>query len=388
MVRKIKLMHIITGLSTGGAERALLNLLAGGLVDDFENCVVSLGDAGTIGPKIRELGVPVHSLQIKKGLNSVLAAHALHAIARDYSPGVVQGWMYHGNLAAFYAWRTLRKKPVLAWNIRHSLSDLNAERFLTRQTIRVGRRLSDSVDLLLYNSSKSRVQHEDFGFASKHAEVIPNGIELKTFLPRDERRSESRGSLGLSASDFVIGHVARLHPMKNHASFLRATERLVRRYSNIHVVLAGRGVVDDNSALTSLLSGATKRNFHFLGERADVANLLAAMDIFCVSSAWGEGFPNVIGEAMATGVPCVATDVGDCRYIIDETGITVRGSEDEELLNGLEKMYLLPERERQHLGKIARERIESRFSLDSVVSRYASSYAHKVGINESGQSHD
>nr|MDA3875823.1 glycosyltransferase [Halothiobacillus sp.] len=147
----MKLLHIITGLSTGGAERALYNVLAGGLAQSGKSVVLSLRDKGAYGQKIRDLGVPVYTLGMQRGVPGPLAVMRLRRLVRSLRPAIVQGWMYHGNLAAWLAQRMAPGRLPLAWNIRHSLYGLSGEKRATRQVIRANRWLSGAPDALLYN---------------------------------------------------------------------------------------------------------------------------------------------------------------------------------------------------------------------------------------------
>nr|MDA3877952.1 glycosyl transferase family 1 [Halothiobacillus sp.] len=147
----MNVLHIITGLSTGGAERALYKVLAGGLAQSGNSAVLSLRDEGAYGRKIRDLGVPVYTLGMQRGVPGPLAVTRLRRLVRSLRPAIVQGWMYHGNLAAWLAQRMAPGRPALAWNIRHSLYGLSGEKRATRQVIRANRWLSGAPDALLYN---------------------------------------------------------------------------------------------------------------------------------------------------------------------------------------------------------------------------------------------
>jgi glycosyltransferase involved in cell wall biosynthesis len=374
----LKIIHIITGLSTGGAERALYNLLPGGLINWFDNHVVSLSDEGTMGQQIRTLGVSVTTLNMCGGQPSLSSLTKLRRVIRELKPGIIQGWMYHGNLAATLARTLAPGRPVLVWNIRHSLYDLAHEKRMTQKVIRANRLFSSAPDALLYNSRLSREQHEDFGFVSRNGQLIPNGIDVQRFCFSGEVRKRVRSELGIPAEVQVVGHVARLHPMKDHPAFLRAAAALAIRYPETHFLLSGRDVSSENKTLEQLVPAQVRDRFHLLGERGDVSELMSAMDILCLSSAWGEGFPNVIGEAMATGVPCVATDVGDSKLVIGDTGVVVPPQNENALAAGVESLLMMPLEDRRALGASARARIEANYTLGAIVEQYAALYESLV----------
>lgn len=371
---RMKIFHIITGLATGGAERALYNVLAGGLAKEFDCAVLSLGDEGTMGPLIHALGVPVSSLGMRAGLPGAAALLQLRHQVRAFRPDVVQGWMYHGNLAASLAAWLASGTPAVAWNVRHSLYELRAEKTLTRQVIRANRLLSGHADAVIYNSHLSCRQHESFGLASASATVIPNGFDLERLAPDAEAGAAVRAELGLAPDALVVGHVARFHPMKDHASFLRAAVRVAQASPAARFLLVGRQVSPDNQALAGIIPADLMERFVFTGERPDANRLMRAMDVMATSSAWGEAFPNVLGEAMACGVPCVATDVGDSREIVSDTGMVVPPRDSEALADALLSMLGKAPTERTALGHAARLSVERRYALVQVVDRYAQTY--------------
>lgn len=372
----VRLLHVITGLATGGAERALYALLAGGLAARHRCTVVSLGDAGVYGMRIEALGVRVNALGMRSGGAPMPAVlWRLRRIVRGLRPELVQGWMYHGNLAAWLAWGVASEQPVLVWNIRQSLYGLRKEKRFTRVVIRTNRRLSGAPAALIYNSALSRAQHEHFGFHAASGHVIPNGFDVGCWRPASaDERARIRKALGIPTDVPVIGHVARLHPMKDHPRFLRTAVRLAERYPELHVLLAGTGVTPDQPLWCGLVPPELAKRFHFLGERNDVSSLLRAIDVLCVSSAWGEAFPNVLGEAMASGVPCVATDVGDSAAILGDTGLVVRPRDDGALYDGLCQMLDVGAEARQACGRAARARVQAQYGLDAVVAQYSDLY--------------
>lgn len=368
------ILHLITGLSAGGAERSLYNLLAGGLADRFPSAVVSLMPEGRFGPKIRALGVPVVTLAMRRGVPGATAVVKLAWVVRKYQPDLIQGWMYHGNLAASLAGRFPFKDSAVVWNGRHSLYNLADEARQTQIIIRFQRLLSGRVDGILYNSRVARFQHEAFGFDGRRGCVIPNGVDLSFFRPNASVGSEIRAELHLPDTNSVIGHIARYHPMKDHACFLRAAVIVAKSYPAARFVLAGREVDLRNPALRGIVPPEFEDRFVFTGEREDPERLLQAMDILTTSSAWGEGFPNVLGEAMACGVPCVTTDVGDSADIVGNTGIIVPPSNPKSLADGLLQMLQKAPEERRSLGEQARSRIARLFALPQIVEQYANLY--------------
>jgi glycosyltransferase involved in cell wall biosynthesis len=336
--------------------------------------VISLTDEGTYGARIRALGVPVHALGMRRGVPGPVAIWRLHTLVQKMRPDVVQGWMYHGNLAAsIAAWLSPGSPPKLAWNVRHSLYSLDKEKPLTQLVIKFNRWMSGGVHALLYNSRLSRHQHEAFGFAADCGQVIPNGFDIERLKPDPARGQTMRNILAIPLEATVLGHVARFHPIKDHVSFLRAAVDVMQRRSEVYCLLAGRDVNLQNPALVGIVPVELEARFRFVGERSDIPDLMQAMDVFCQSS-WSEAFPNVLGEAMALGVPCVATDVGDSRDILGGTGIVVPPSNAAALAEGVMAMLALSEVNRAEMARVGREHIKSQYSLSSVVDQYQKLY--------------
>jgi glycosyltransferase involved in cell wall biosynthesis len=369
----LKVVHIITGLCTGGAERALYNLLQGGLNKDFDSIVISLSDKGTLGAKIEALGVPVFALGMPVGRPTLGSIIKLRQLIKKLQPDLIQGWMYHGNLVATLAKFFSSKNVALVWNVRHSLYHIEDEKKLTQLVIKANRFFSKSVDTLLYNSQVSRQHHEEFGFSAKHGLVVPNGINCQQFCFSVEARQRIRTELAIPSKALVIGHIARFHPIKDHAIFLQAAVDVAKKHPNAYFLLSGRGVCLKNTEVTQRIPSSLQHRFHFLGERTDVADLMSCMDILC-SSSRGEAFPNVLGEAMATGIPCVATDVGDSALIISDTGVVVSPRNEVALADGIEKLLALDKIELQELGLKARSHIVDNFALKTIVEQYSNLY--------------
>ncbi len=366
-------LHIINGLQVGGAERSLHSLLAGGLIRQGEQHVVSLTDLGVFGPRIEALGVPVYSLGLRQGRSLPTAAIHLRSLVHRIHPDLIQGWMYHGNFAASFAQRAAPKRPLLVWNIRHSLDDLTSERFGIRLAIRVNRLLSGNPDSILYNSNRSRAQHEVFGYAGDRARVIPNGFDTRIWCPNPKARKTMRSRLRLSEQDILVGFVARFHPMKDLANLLRAIGPLMSNDKNIRLVIVGSGNERNNPALTQQYTAIPSKNLHILGAEENVHDMYPGLDIFCLSSN-SEAFPNVLGEAMACAVPCVATDVGDAGLVLGSTGKLVPSSDSDALRAALAEMIALSPEERINAGAAGRKRIVETFSLDATVQAYRNFY--------------
>lgn len=376
-----RIIHLITGLSTGGAEMMLYKLLSATDRTRFDPIVVSLMDRGTLGERLEALGLPVYTVGMVPGCPTLAALWRLIRLVRRLQPDLIQGWMYHGNLAALFASGFSPGRIPVLWNIRQSLYDIKTEKRMTAILIRLGARLSSRPARIIYNARVSARQHELLGYAADRRRVIPNGFDCDRFKPSENARLKLRRLLGLEDETLLIGHIARWHPMKDHANFMRAAARLAARRPDVHFVLAGRGVDETNSALMKMIQEAgLVGQVHLLGERSDVVEVTAGLDIASLSSAWGEGFPNVVGEAMACGVPCVVTDVGDSAWVVGDTGMVVPPRDAEALAGAWAALIEMWPEGRVRLGRAAHQRVVTKFSLVQIVRQYEALYLDVLNV--------
>jgi len=314
----------------------------------------------------------VHSLDAS-AIRPRLAA--LRACIREFDPALIQGWMYHGNIAATLGRALARSRAPVAWNIRQTLYEVRKEKRLTANFIRAGALLSRLPDAIIYNSTTGAAQHENFGYDSRRRHLIPNGFDCAEFAPNVEARARVRVQLGMRDSDIVIGLLARFHPMKDHATFVAAAARVAAIYPEARFLIVGRGVrAPETGILAAIANACLLDRAVVLGEREDMPDMQNALDIACSSSAWGEGFSNSIGEAMACGVPCVVTDVGDSAAIVAQTGIVVAPRDAAALAAAIGELVAAGPKRRQAMGGAARQRIEEHYALPAIVAQYESLY--------------
>ncbi|HEY3910228.1 MAG TPA: glycosyltransferase [Stellaceae bacterium] len=366
--RMLTVVHLITGLEIGGAERMLAQLATRIDRDRFTNVVVSMTGAGKIGPVLAEAGIAVESLGMRRGVADPSGLVRLLKLLRRRRPQVLQTWLYHADLLGLIA-RWLGHAPGLIWNLRCSESiGANAVR-------RVLSRFSSTPDAVIVNSLAGQRFHQQLGYRPKRWEYIPNGIDTGELRPDEEARRRLRGELRIDDDMVAIGLPARYHPMKDHATFLAAAARLAQRRPGAVFLLAGTGVEFGNRELARAIAGhGLTSRVRLLGERRDISAVYPAFDIATLSSAFGEGWPNVIGEAMACGVPCAATDSGDSAAIIGATGLVAPPRDAPALAAAWEQLVALGPEGRRSLGAAARERIFRCYGLAATVGRYEALY--------------
>jgi glycosyltransferase involved in cell wall biosynthesis len=366
----LKVLHVITGLNQGGAETALLRLLEHEDKASFSSQVFSLIGDGPVAERIRRLGVNTFNCESqRRPLPAVLLTLVLHC--RRTQPDIVQGWMYHGNLAATLAARASNVRWH-GWNVRCSPSPLLEKKWGTRSAVKLGAKLSPLADWIVYNSERGEAAHRQRGFISERALVIPNGFDCEALAPDARLRSALRANTGITEDHLVVGTLARWHPQKDYPSFIRCAAEVASHFPQARFVGIGHDVDWNNTDLRSQIDGLGLRDrFRLLGEVPDAGRYAAMFDVNVLASAFGEGFPNAIAEGMACGVPCVGTDVGDTAPIIATTGRVVSPSDSRALAAAICELLDLSVEERARLGAAARARIVNDFSMKRNVAAYA-----------------
>lgn len=370
----MRVLHVISGLYRGGAERMLYNLLKR-RSDRIDAKVLSLLPPKPVADQISEIGVPVESLDVDHSLPNPLVVLQLARCLRREQPDVVQTWMYHADLVGGLASKLGGGPPVI-WSVRHSNLPPGDTRRRTRWTARACGLLSGLLPDRITSNSWAGVRfHRELGYPEEKFRVIPNGFDLEEFRPSPEDRSRVRKRLGIPEDARVIGHVGHFLPQKDHRTLLNAVGRVCDQVSDVHLVLVGRGIEPANDRLRSLIANqGLDDQTHLLGPRDDIPEVTNAFDVAVSSSAHGEGFSNTVGEAMACGVPCVVTDVGDSSRIVGSTGMVVPPKDAGALGESLLTLVREDEDTLQKRGQEARRRIEEEFAIDDITRRFEQLY--------------
>jgi glycosyltransferase involved in cell wall biosynthesis len=377
----IRVVHVITGLEVGGAEISLLKLVSNLSKDRFFNQVISLTDAGSVAKRLRDVDVKVSALRMHRGSINPIAVWKLAHLLRRTHPTIVQTWMYHADLIGGLAAKLAGRYPVI-WNIRQSNLDPVHSKRTTVWTAKACARLSRYLpERIVCCAESARRIHVDLGYAGERMVVIPNGIGADIFKPDSHARATMRAEISIDERTILIGLVARFDPQKDHETFVRAAGMLYKEFPDARFLLCGPGVTRENKQLMRWLqSNGIADHCHVLGEREDIPRLMTALDIATSSSAYGEGFPNAIGEAMACGVPCVVTDVGDSSLLVGDPDRVVPPRQPESLAAAWRRLLAMDKAGRAQVGRAGRRRMEDQFDIVAITRRYEELYEQVAGV--------
>jgi UDP-N-acetylmuramoyl-tripeptide--D-alanyl-D-alanine ligase len=355
-------MHIITDLGCGGAERMLARLvLADRNAESPRHVVVSLMDGGIYLLELQTAGIECHGLGLNRFHQFPGALLRLVRLMRKLRPDVVMTWLYHADfLGTIAAIASGLGTDRLVWNLRCSAIDFRNHAATTRWIAAFLARISRLPKAVAANSRSGQRAHQELGYRPRHWVFLPNGLDLNEWRPDEDDRLEVRRELGLDDGMVAVGLVARLDPQKDHLTFLAAADIVSMKCPLARFILVGRNTD----------KVASSRRVLCLGERRDVPRLLRGMDIVVLSSAYGEGAPNVLAEAMATEVACITTEVGDAAALVEGCGVIVPPRNPEALARAITTLVCEDPADRARRGRRARDVIRREHSLGRSLSLY------------------
>ncbi len=364
---KHRVTHLIAGLGKGGAETMLYQLLLHRTDHTIEHKVVSLGAGSYYEEKIRKLGIEVEVLRCKK--RPITSFFAL--CKRLKGQQALCCWMYHANFIGYVCGK-ISRVPRIIWNIRHS--DLS-KTFNKRSTLRIVKwcaKRSKNVAFVAYNGIKAKEVHEGVGYCKSKSVVLENGVDTNVFYPIDKARDIITAECQIPADKRIVLSVARYHPIKDVPSFVKAFSAVHAKQPDTVAVMCGHGIDTGNQELIKLCADndlSVGKEVYLLGLRHDLPTLFSACDLYVLHSA-GEAFPNTLVQAMACECLCVATDVGDAAMILDDAFCVVPPCSVQALSEKTAELLRLDIGERTRLCQRNRERIQTNYTVENVVSAY------------------
>jgi len=371
----MRICHVITGLPVGGAQTVLYQQVRHQISLGWTVAVCSLTETGEMGERIRALGIEVISLNLNRRWPDPTAIFVLRRWFKRLSPDVAQTWLYHGDLFGGIAAR-LAGVPRVFWNIRQTDLDPAGSRRSTILTARICAMLSRWVpEKIICCATAAKELHAHIGYDDKRMVVIGNGVDPERFRPDSAAAEKFRAEIHVAPDTRLVGLVARHHPQKDHTSFLDAARAIQDSMPDIVFVMCGENIVKENQELSEKVACLPRpQNVVMLGIRSDLPSIYNALDLCVSSSSFGEGFSNIIIEAMACGTPCVVTDVGDSHGIVGETGWRIAARNPKALGDAILDALNLSQQELQARGSAARERVLSHFTEERVCAAYDDLY--------------
>jgi glycosyltransferase involved in cell wall biosynthesis len=362
----IKILFLIRSLDAGGAERQLIELVKGLDKSRFEALVVTFYPGGALWQDLEQCnGVKLMTLGKGGRWNNFSFGRRLIKLVKSEKPDIIHGYLDVPNFYALAAGFLTHAKVI--WGIRASNIDLSHYDWTARFVFGLNVFLSCRVDRIIINSFAGRNYYAENRYPINKMVVIPNGIDPRRFFPSKESGRSLRFNWKLNDEDILVGLVGRLDPMKDHHNFIQAASLLLKEKDHLRFVCIGRGPSDYQSLLEEeAFNLGLKDHLIWAGLQTEMSHVYNALDILVLSSS-GEGFPNVVGEAMSSGIPCVVTDVGDSARVVGDAGVVVMPQDSVQLAAGIKKILDLSPEKRHELGMYGRERIISLFSSDKLV---------------------
>jgi len=359
----MKIAFLIRDLGYGGAQRQLVTLAEALDRRRFEVRVYTFYGGGPLEKNLREANVAVVSLGKTGRWDVVPFCWRLLKEVRAQRPDILHGYMEVPNLLCALL-KPLARPARVVWGVWTGYIDLGHYDWLSRLTFRLARLASRAADLIVFNSNAGRDYYLTLGFPGDTMTVIHNGFDTERFKPDRGARARTRAEWDVSEDAALVGIVGRLDPMKDHPTFLKAAALLLTERPDVRFACVGEGPEPYAGELRRAAErlGLSGRLI-WAGARADMTAVYNAFDVVA-SSSYGEGFPNVIGEAMACGVPCVVTDVGDAALLVGATGAVVPPHDPAALAGALASCLAGVT---QESGLAARRRIVEEFSLGGLI---------------------
>lgn len=364
----MKIIHVIPSLAVGGAEMCLTKLVTAERPNAPEAIVVSLlqHTNSHFERALQDAKIRHEVIGIRRALDLPRAITFLARLIRTEKPDCLQGWLYYGDLIATLGLLLSgrRANTRLYWGIR--CSDLDVARYgrQLKITMSACKNLSRVPNAIIANSFAGRDVHAKLGYQRDKLAVVHNGIDVNLFTPMTVEDPAFARDLNLSRERPLVGIVGRVDPQKDYATFLCVVERL----PEVNFMAAGK----DTTSLPP------RDNLKSIGICEDMPRLLGALDLLICTSAFGEGFPNVVAEAMACGTPVVTTDVGDAADIVGDTGRVCAVGDVSGLSDSIAALLCEADNERHQRRAMARARIVSNYSLDRMIKAFDQLHLHDI----------
>lgn len=360
-MNKELMVHVITNFAgVGGAEMMLARLIKQ-TQNEYDHVVISLMKISDVYADTLAI-CSSHYALAWNGLNSLSVLARLKNLLKQLAPKTVQCWMYHANVMTSLSVLGLANKPKVFWGIHHSLASPKEESIATKLSLAISKMLSAKPAGIIYCAHSSLHQHQQYGLNNLNAQVIANGVSLDKFQPNP-----------VLHDPIVIGFAGRYHTAKGYPYLFETIAKL--KNQPIIFKIAGQGVHLDNPEIKGYFEQyqLDEHQVQLLDQISDMPAFYRSIDAFLMTSIT-EGFPNVLVEAMASGLTCISTDVGDAKYIVQELGSIVPPRDADALAKAvMDYVYLSPS-QKLELKQLTRQRVEQNFSIEYVSQQYVAAW--------------
>lgn len=370
---EIKVIHIITSLSSGGAQEMIYKTLKYRHSKNIKHYIISLSEYTSKQDKIKSHVHKIYNVDFKNKFFFIINLFLILKIIYDVKPNILQGWMYHGSFIALVVdfLNFKKNKFKLIWNIRHSLYDINKEKIITRIIIKILSFNSKIPSNIIYNSTIGQKQHYNFGFYNKKASFIPNGFEISNI--KNQYNTSLKKKLKINTDYFIVGSFCRYHKMKGIEFLIDSFHDILKINNKIFLIIIGDNVPFNMKNYVERKKIPNK-NYLLLDHQKDIYQYYNIVDLFVVTSLWGEGFSNVLGEAMNNSLPVLASDIGENRKIINNEKYIFPHGDKQNFIKNFEYIYKLNNTKREEIGKELRQIIINNYDILKISKKYEELY--------------
>ena len=350
-------VHVITNFAGVGGAEMMLSRLVAQTQAEYEHIIIALMNVSDVYTETLKLCSSHYSLNWK-GINSFNVVLKLRKLLQQIQPNVVQGWMYHANAMASLSLLGIQQKPPVFWGVHHSLALPKEESLSTKVALNLSKLLSQQPKGIVYCAHSALEQHQAFDFKNANQQVIANGVALDQFQLNDQLHEP-----------ITLGLAGRYHKAKGYPYLLQVIAEL--KDQPIIFKIAGSGANLDTPEIKQAFAEhqLDPQKVQLLDQVSDMPTFYQSIDAFLMTSIT-EGFPNVLVEAMASGLPCITTDVGDAKYIVEEMGWVVAPRDVAALKAAILEYVELAQAEKYSLKQQTRARVEQNFSIQHVSQQY------------------
>lgn len=368
----IKIIHLIPTLHFGGAETMLHKVVKNINKKQFKNIVICIKQTGSLSKKFEAENIEIINLGLKSNIFLFISILKLKKLIKELKPDILMTWLQLSDLVGLII-KIIFPKIKLIWNIRYSKLTKNNMNFKNVLFTKIIGYFSFIPDMIVFNTKAGLNDHKRIGYKPCKEIIIPNGFETELFKPNNTQRKKIRDELMIKNSDFVIGFIGKDEVIKGLDLFLLSAKKMKIKHQNVRFVLIGKGLDKKNKKILNFIKiDKLKTSFHLLGQVQNIKDYILTFDILALTSK-SEGFPNVIGEAMSCEIPCVTTDVGDCKIILGKTGLIVKQNVDS-VVAGWEKFFNCSTQELSNIKSKARSRIIKHYKIEKIINKYQEVY--------------